>query len=215
MIAPSPASATRELEVQLLGGLALRLGEAQLPRPESARAESLLAFLILHRDAAQPRQRVAFTLWPDSTEHQARTNLRHVLHNLRRALPEVEPHLEVGQRTLRWQAGPGYRLDVDAFERALRRAAAGEGDEVSVLQEAVEVYRGDLLEGCDDEWLLEERERLRQRYVTVSAPDANALENACGEVEQQAAQARLVLSRVYGDQELAFTPTLPICRGLP
>jgi DNA-binding SARP family transcriptional activator len=153
------------LEVQLLGGLALRLGEAQLPRPESARAESLLAFLILHRDAAQPRQRVAFTLWPDSTEHQARTNLRHVLHNLRRALPEVEPHLEVGQRTLRWQAGPGYRLDVDAFERALRRAAAGEGDEVSVLQEAVEVYRGDLLEGCDDEWLLEERERLRQRFL--------------------------------------------------
>ena len=52
-------------------------------------------------------------------------------------------------------------------------------------------------------------------YVTVSAPDANAMENACGEVEQQAAQARLVLSRVYGDQELAFTLTLPICRGLP
>jgi hypothetical protein len=52
-------------------------------------------------------------------------------------------------------------------------------------------------------------------YVTVTAPDANELETACGEVEQQAAQARLVLSRVYGDQELAFTLTLPICRGLP
>jgi hypothetical protein len=52
-------------------------------------------------------------------------------------------------------------------------------------------------------------------YVTVTAPDANELENACSEVEQQAAQARLVLSRVYRDQELAFTLTLPICRGLP
>ena len=52
-------------------------------------------------------------------------------------------------------------------------------------------------------------------YVTVTAPDLGELENACSEVEQQAAQARLVLSRVYGDQELAFTLTLPICRGLP
>jgi hypothetical protein len=52
-------------------------------------------------------------------------------------------------------------------------------------------------------------------YVTVTAPNATELENACSEVEQQAAQARLVLSRVYGDQEMAFTLTLPICRGLP
>ncbi len=52
-------------------------------------------------------------------------------------------------------------------------------------------------------------------YVTVTAPSPEELDRAAAEVEQQAAQARLVLSRVYGDQELAFTYTLPICRGLP
>jgi DNA-binding SARP family transcriptional activator len=35
------------------------------------------------------------------------------------------------------------------------------------LREAVELYTGDLLEGCYDEWLFEERERLRQRYLDV------------------------------------------------
>lgn len=60
---------------------ALRLDGRPLPPVESARAESLLAFLLLHRQAPQPRQRQAFGLWPDSTEAQARTNLRHVLHN--------------------------------------------------------------------------------------------------------------------------------------
>jgi hypothetical protein len=47
-----------------------------VPPLGSARAESLLAYLLLHRDAAQPRQRLAFLLWPDSSEPQARTNLR-------------------------------------------------------------------------------------------------------------------------------------------
>jgi hypothetical protein len=32
--------------------------------------------LLLHRDAPQPRQRLAFLLWPGSTERQAHTNLR-------------------------------------------------------------------------------------------------------------------------------------------
>src|SRR5439155_23527807 len=42
------------LSVRLLGDLDLRLGDSPLPPLESARAESLLAFLLLHRNAAQP-----------------------------------------------------------------------------------------------------------------------------------------------------------------
>ena len=78
------------LTVRLLGELDLRLGDVPLPPLESARAESLLAYLLIHRGAPQPRQRLAFLLWPDSTEQQARTNLRHVLHKLRRALPDAD-----------------------------------------------------------------------------------------------------------------------------
>ena len=76
------------LRIRLLGELDLRHGQATLAPLGSARAESLLAHLLLHREAAQPRQRLAFLLWPDSTEPQARTNLRHLLHNLRRDLPD-------------------------------------------------------------------------------------------------------------------------------
>ena len=54
-----------------------------LPPLDSSRAESLLAYLLLHRDAPQPRQHLAFLLWPGSTEGQAQTNLRKVLHTLR------------------------------------------------------------------------------------------------------------------------------------
>jgi hypothetical protein len=32
------------------------------------------------------------------------------------------------------------------------------------LCEALALYRGDLLEGCDDEWLLQARDRLSRRF---------------------------------------------------
>src|SRR5215213_8854331 len=152
------------IQVRLFGSPELRFDGAALPPLESARTESLLAYLLLHRDAPQPRQRLAFLLWPDSSEPQARTNLRHLLHNLRRSLPDPDRYLEVTQRTLRWRDDAPWWLDVAAFEDALDRADR-EGQAVGALQEAVELYGGDLLQSGYDEWLLEEREWLRRRYL--------------------------------------------------
>ncbi len=53
----------------------------------SSRVESLLAHLARHREVAVPRQQVAFQLWPDTTDAQALTNLRGVLHAMRRSVP--------------------------------------------------------------------------------------------------------------------------------
>jgi type VII secretion protein EccE len=51
-------------------------------------------------------------------------------------------------------------------------------------------------------------------YVTVTGRDEEELEKACGEIEQRASQSRIALRRLYGEQDLAFTTTLPLCRGL-
>jgi hypothetical protein len=50
-------------------------------------------------------------------------------------------------------------------------------------------------------------------YVTVSAPSAERLEEACSRVEQAGALARLDLRRLYGSQSEAFCCTLPVARG--
>jgi DNA-binding SARP family transcriptional activator/tetratricopeptide (TPR) repeat protein len=157
------------LRARLLGGLDLRIGDRRLPELDSARAESLLAYLLLHREAPQQRQHLAFTLWPDSTEPQARTNLRHVLHNLRRALPDADRFIGVGQRTLQWRPDAPLWLDVAVFEQAVAEGR---------LDEAVETYAGELLEGSYDEWLLDERERLGQIHL-------DALERLAQQLEEQ------------------------------
>ncbi|GGT62317.1 SARP family transcriptional regulator [Actinomadura citrea] len=144
------------LRARLLGGVELRLDGEPLPPLESARVESLLAYLLLHRNAPQLRQRLAFLLWPDSTDAQARTNLRKVLHNLRRCLPETDRFIDIGARTLRWREDAPLWLDVEQFEQAL---ADGR------LEDAVRVYRGELLEGDYDEWIADERERLAELHM--------------------------------------------------
>ena len=144
------------LRIRLLGELSLQSTAGELPLLESGRAISLLACLLVHREAPQSRQRLAFLLWPDSTEPQALTNLRHLLHTLRRALPDSDRFLHVTQRAVGWRADAPYWLDVAAFEDALRREA---------LEEAVELYRGDLLEGLDEPWLRAERARLQRLYL--------------------------------------------------
>ncbi|CAN5689523.1 AAA family ATPase [soil metagenome] len=153
------------LRIRIFGELDLRLDDAPLPPLESARARSLLAYLLLHRDAPQPRQRLAFLLWPDSTEPQARTNLRHLLHNLQRAAPALAPFLETGTAILRWRDDAAFWLDVAAFEAALARSELQGADSLAALREAVDLYRGDLLPSCYDEWLTPERDRLRRRYL--------------------------------------------------
>ncbi|MFL5733954.1 MAG: ATP-binding protein, partial [Chloroflexia bacterium] len=158
----------------------------------TARLVTLLAFLLLHRQAPQSRQHLAFWLWPDSTEGQAQTNLRNLLHLLRRTLPHIDGYLSVDSRTLQWRPGTSFRLDVADFEGALERAGVedyrgeeavdkqnpgsgqnpgpgqnlGEHNETrAALQDAVDLYRGDLLPGYYDEWILPERERLRQGFL--------------------------------------------------
>ena len=51
-------------------------------------------------------------------------------------------------------------------------------------------------------------------YVTVTAAERSELDDACAEVEQAARRAHLELRRLYGQQEEAFTWTLPLGRGL-
>jgi DNA-binding SARP family transcriptional activator len=153
------------LRIRLLGELEVRADGELLPPLDSSRARSLLAYLLLHREAPQPRQRVAFLFWPDSTEGQARTNLRHLLHNLSHSLPLVAPFLEVTAATLRWREAAPVWLDVAALEAALTRGEAEGDGAVAALREAADLYRGELLEGCYDEWISAPRERLRQRHL--------------------------------------------------
>ena len=51
-------------------------------------------------------------------------------------------------------------------------------------------------------------------FVTVTAPTRDELMSACGEIEEAAGRCFLDIRKLVGEQERAFTYTLPLCRGL-
>ena len=77
------------LHIQLLDGFLLTADSSPLSGFHQPRMQSLLVYLLLHRHRPQSRQQIAFLFWPDTTEKQAHTNLRKLIHSLRRALPEL------------------------------------------------------------------------------------------------------------------------------
>lgn len=160
---------TGTLSIRLLGGFRLVYGDVPVTALDAPRMQSLVAYLVLHRDAPQPRRQLAYLLWPDSEEAQARTNLRNLLHHLRRALPEAERYVRQEGGAVQWAPDAPCTIDVAAFERA---AQAGEWEEAAAL------YTGDLLPDCYDDWAIHERERLQALYADVLQRLARQLEEA-------------------------------------
>src|SRR5512141_1156924 len=103
------------LRICLLGDLTIMRGNEPVPSISSIRAQSLLAYLVLHAGIPQSRRHLAFLLWPDSSDEQSRSNLRKLLHDLRRALPEVDDYILAEGPNLVWRTDAPYTLDVAEF----------------------------------------------------------------------------------------------------
>ena len=167
------------LEIQLLGAFRLTHANEPVTTLSAERVQMLLTYLLLHRQAPQPRHHLAFLLWPDASEGQARTNLRNLLHSLRNALPAAETFLETTNLTVQWRLDAPYRLDVADFETAFSAAMSG-GDEATTqryLIEAIDLYTGDLLPSNYDDWLMPLREELRGRFGQALQRLIDLLEN--------------------------------------
>ncbi|MBX3000005.1 MAG: AAA family ATPase [Caldilineaceae bacterium] len=156
------------LHLQLLGDFRLVHNGIPITSISSQRQQSLLAYLALHSDTPQTRQHLAFLFWLDSNEAQARTNLRNLLHQLRRDLPQVERLLCISTKSVEWRSEAECSVDVAEFERALRQAEEAGADEQRIqaaLEQAFACYTGDLLPALYDEWVLAERERLHTLFL--------------------------------------------------
>lgn len=170
----------KALEAQLLGGISIRHHDQEVEALRSERLILFLTYLFLNSDTPVSRKQLAFLFWPDSTDQQARTNLRNLLHHLRRALPEIDSFLEVDNQFLRWKVESSFQLDVDQFKEALASAQTAQGDADSIhhLRTAVSRYHGELLPGFYQNWILLQREELQQAFLNALNQLVNLLEDA-------------------------------------
>lgn len=170
------------LRIQLLNGFALAWTDVRPVPALAPRQQELLAWLLLHPGPFHPRQQIAFLLWPETAESQARNNLRRELFRLRAQWPDVARWLAMDTQRLAWQPDDAVALDVADFESGLAQAQQARqsnrsGDEITALQRAVDAYAGPLCPASYAEWILAERERLAQAHLAGLERLAELYEN--------------------------------------
>ena len=179
------------MRISLLGPFRAQVDGKSLPPLRSIKGQHLLALLALRHGRDVPRIWLAETLWPDSLQMDALGSLRQSLTDLRRALETQADRLQSPTRThLRLDAS-GVEIDVIAFDAAVKKGGA------EAWKQAVGLYRGALLEGAAEAWILGEREARQQAYL-------NALEHLAA------------VARVEGDAagEIAYLRRSVVCDPL-
>ncbi len=183
-MAHTPSSATTiSLRLCLLGAFRIERASQVIALP-TRKVESLLAYLALFPQE-HAREKLAALFWGDSTDAQARHSLRTALATLRSKLGDDV--LLADRETVRLNPEQPVWVDALEFQQVT----------TSNPQSAIALYQGDLLVDFYDDWVLVERERLRQLYL-------DTLLRLAQETRSQSQYARAV---EFAQKVLATEPT--------
>jgi predicted ATPase/DNA-binding SARP family transcriptional activator len=168
------SSRTETLRVRALGPFEADVGGERIGADSWSyvKPRELLVLLLLH-PRGRTRDQIARALWPGATPQQATNSFHVTVHHLRRTLGRPE-WVERESDRYRLAAHVERWFDAEAFETALaglrrgsiRDAGPLDAPSAAELRDALELYRGDLLEDEPVEaWLEDHRDRLRTLYV--------------------------------------------------
>jgi DNA-binding SARP family transcriptional activator len=165
-------SSVPQIRVNLLDGFQLERDYVLISIPPSS--ERMIAFLALRN--GRIRAEVAGTLWPDVYEERALASLRTTLWRIGRICPgtvvTVGGLVSLAQRV---------NVDVRDYVDVAKQIVEGEVEPSSAFRTA-DLMRGDLLPGWYEDWVITERERLRQLGL-------HALESLAVQLAQQGRHA--------------------------
>jgi DNA-binding SARP family transcriptional activator len=153
------------VRLHALGRFSLELGQIVAQSLATQKGRALLAYLIAHRASDVGRERLLEVLWPEIDLERAKDGLRSALWSIRRAIRDsgLEPdeYLTANRAIVRWTAHTW--LDAEEFFKL------AQSDDARELQQGLELYKGDFLEGDYEEWSVAERTRLGTAYETLLA----------------------------------------------
>jgi len=162
------SSVATSLELRLFGPFEARVRGVPLPPLRTRKDAWLLALLVLHGGRPLDRAWLAGTLWPESEETSARANLRKSLKSLRHALGDQADRIQAPTPRALRLALAGADVDLLTFDAAVADAARGRAGAATLeerLEAAVALYRGPLLDGCHETWVLLERQWREEAYL--------------------------------------------------
>ena len=165
------------LTVRLFGKLSLKCDDETVHGLDACKLQELITYLLVFREAPHSRESLAALLWGDNSTAQSKKYLRQALWQLQRVLGSRAQNRDdsifnVAPDWVSFNSDSDIWLDVAVFEQAFAVAREVTGKNLSAeqaytLDDAINLYQGDLLEGWYQEWCLCERERLQTNYLMM------------------------------------------------
>lgn len=161
---------------QLFGRFSAYIGDELAVGLDSGKDQELLSYLLIRRDRCHPREALAALLWGETSTEKSRKYLRQALWHVQTALDSDQstdpPVLTVAHDWVQLNLQSEVTLDVALLEQAFASAHGVPGQDLDraqaeTLKNAVDLYKGDLLEGWYQDWCLFERERLQNIHLSI------------------------------------------------
>ena len=160
------------VSVRCMGSFRVTIGGEEISQERwvSAKARDLLAYFITFRGERVPAERVFDAIWADKPG-RGMTAFHTALSRMRRALRTGQSEsqgilVEVGEY---WLDTAAFSVDVDEFDAALAKAHSATSEELAAqwYEQAISLYHGEYLNNLYYDWLLTERQRLTQTYIST------------------------------------------------
>lgn len=183
------------IRMSLLGRFQVRAGDDVIIDDvwHHRNAKALLKLLAVQRDRALHREQVLDTFWSSLRPPAAAANFRKILFDLRAEFSSRQitaPVINVADDMV--VLSPEVSLDIDEF-RACARAARFAQDRLDLYEEAISLYKGDLLiEDRYAEWTEAPRRELRDLHNDLLI-ELSQLYAAEGKLELAAERLQLLL----------------------
>lgn len=139
---------------------------------------ALFCYLLLQPHYTATRSQLITAFWPEHPDAKARallsvylSYLKQGLQRLSEAHPGLDVELERDRTHVRLRFARKPRIDLEEFYRLVEQAEREPSESYKrrrLLERAFRLYthgRDELLPGLEHEWVLEERQRLRERYA--------------------------------------------------
>lgn len=160
----------RKYQFRLFGGLYLTVDGKTfaLNNELGKQLSAILAFLLCNYKQVVSKEKMIDNFWPDSDNP---TNaLKFAVHRLRNALKKIDglPEAElVVTATNGYQFNPDLyvELDTEVFEKNVLNAKSD--SDLEMYHESIELYKGDFLDGIEEEWAITDRGYYRSIFTQI------------------------------------------------
>ena len=140
------------------------------------RARDILCFIASRRHRRASKDTIIDTFWGETDAEAVERNFHPTISHIRRALNSNQPLKQnfLLYRDGDYQLNPdsSYRIDIEEFDRLVaegetaRRARQFEHC-LKAYEAAIELYRGEFMQGSYDPWVEEQRSYYREQYLRL------------------------------------------------